>query len=245
MRAPIFLLAATCLASPALADHAGPSGVGGGTLNVLSPDTLDEGAFAIGLRVSYLRPDQRPDATLAALAAQHVHAHNTDYNLNSSLGVAYGATHELTLSLELPYIRRDGLREGTHSHVAGQAVNGVEQLGSVAGIGDANFLPATSSRAKPRSPLPSLRGSSSPREARISAAMKVSASSSASAGNRELRPHRRRSVRHPSGAARLTASGLYQISGKGAAHSLGQSRTGRGRAVAPLRAARASPRRSR
>ena len=48
MRIPVFLLAATCLVSPALADHAGPSGVGGGSLNVMSPDTLNEGAFAIG-----------------------------------------------------------------------------------------------------------------------------------------------------------------------------------------------------
>src|SRR5205085_482494 len=39
-----------------------------------------------------------------------------------------------------PYVRREGLREGTHAHAGGTAVNGVEQLGNVAGIGDMNLL---------------------------------------------------------------------------------------------------------
>lgn len=128
------------VASPAFADHVGPSGVGGGSINVISPDTLEAGSAAIGLRLTYTRPEQRSDAELEALAGQHVHAHNTDYNFNGSLGIAYGIDHHLTVSLELPYVRRDDLVEGTHSHVAGQAVNGVEALGDVAGVGDASLL---------------------------------------------------------------------------------------------------------
>jgi len=119
----------------------GPSGVGsGGGMSVFSPDTLDAGHWAAGLRLTYTRPDQRSDAELEALAAQHIHAHNTDYNLNAALGVAYGVTHHLTVSAELPYVRRDDLREGEHSHVGGQAVNEVVQLGSVSGIGDMSLL---------------------------------------------------------------------------------------------------------
>ncbi len=109
-------------------------------MNVLSPDTLDEGHSAIGFRLTYTRPDQRSDAQLEALADDHVHAHNTDYNLNASLGAAYGVTHELTVSAELPYVRRDHLREGAHSHEGGEAINEVEQLGNVSGIGDLNLL---------------------------------------------------------------------------------------------------------
>jgi hypothetical protein len=142
MRPKAALLGLAFIASPALADHVGPSGAGGGSINVISPDTLDAGKAAIGLRLTYARPEQRSDAELEALAGQHIHAHNTDYNLNGSLGVAYGITHHLTVSLELPYVRRDDLREGTHGHGAGQAVNGVEALGTVAGVGDSSPAPA-------------------------------------------------------------------------------------------------------
>ena len=128
-------------AGPALADHMGPSGFGsGGGMSVFSPDTLDGGHWAAGLRLSYTRPEQRSDAELETLAAQHIHAHNTDYNLNASASVAYGVSHHLTISAELPYVRRDGLREGEHSHSGGAVATSVEQLGSVAGIGDLNLL---------------------------------------------------------------------------------------------------------
>ena len=139
---PLLLGAASlALSSPALADHMGPSGFGsGGGMSVFSPDTLDESHWSAGLRLTYTRPEQRPDAELAALAGHHIHAHNTDYNLNTSAGVAYGINHHLTVSVEVPYVRRDDLREGTHAHVGGVAVNGVEQLGSVAGVGDMSLL---------------------------------------------------------------------------------------------------------
>jgi hypothetical protein len=135
------LIVAILVPSPALADHVGPSGFGGGGgASVFGPDTLDQGHWAASLRLTFNRPEQRSDAELAALAGQHIHAHNSDYNLVGSLGAAYGITHQLTVSAELPYVRRDDLREGTHAHSGGVAMNGVEQLGSVAGIGDMSLL---------------------------------------------------------------------------------------------------------
>ena len=120
-------------ASPSLADHLGPSGFGGGGgASVFGPETLDAEHWAAGLRLTYTRPGQRSGAELDTLAAQGVDAHNTDYNLNASLGVAYGVTHHLTLAAELPYIRRDDLREGTSA--------GVESLGSISGFGDVSLL---------------------------------------------------------------------------------------------------------
>lgn len=119
----------------------GPSGFGsGGGMTIFTPDTLDAGHWSVGFRLAYTRPEQRSDAELEALAAEHIHAHNTDYNLNASAGVAYGINHHLTISAELPYVRRDDLREGEHSHEGGEAINEVVQLGSVSGIGDANVL---------------------------------------------------------------------------------------------------------
>ena len=81
-------------------------------MSVFSPDTLDGGHWSAGLRVTYTRPEQRTDAELEALAGRHIHAHNTDYNLNASAGVAYGVNHHLTVSAEVPYVRRDDLRAG-------------------------------------------------------------------------------------------------------------------------------------
>ena len=136
------VLFTTLLSTPALADHLGPNGFGGGGggASIFGPDTLDKGHWAAGFRLTYARPEQRSDAELAALAGQHIHAHNTDYNLNASLGVAYGVNHHLTISAELPYVRRDTLREGSHTLTGGVAVNGIEDLGSVAGIGDMSLL---------------------------------------------------------------------------------------------------------
>ena len=138
--APLGVLLSLC-AAPAFADHMGPSGFGsGGGMSVSGPDTLDAGHWAASARFVLTRPEQRTDAELEGLAAEHVHAHNTDYNLNAALGVAYGVTHHLTLSAELPYVRRDGLREGEHSHDGGSALNEVVGLGNVSGIGDASVL---------------------------------------------------------------------------------------------------------
>ena len=121
------------LGSPALADHMGPSGIGsGGGMTVFSPETMDGGHWAAGFRLAYTRPERRSNEELELLAEQGIAAHNTNYNLNASVGVAYGVNHHITLSAELPYVRRDKLREADDGEVA--------RLGSVAGIGDMNLL---------------------------------------------------------------------------------------------------------
>ena len=136
------LLLAICASSPALADHAAPTGIdgNGASLNVLGPDTLARGQASVGFRLSYTRPDRRSDEELASLAGQHVHAHNTDYNLTAAIDAAYGITDRLTVSAQLPYVRRDGLREGEHAHDGGEALNGVAQLGNVSGFGDLSVM---------------------------------------------------------------------------------------------------------
>ena len=121
------------VSSPALADHLGPSGAGSASgLAIIAPDTLDAGHGGIGFRLIYTRTEQRTEAALDALAAQGIGAHNTDYNLNVSAGIAYGITHHLTVSAEVPYVRRENLREGN--------ITGTQRLGNVAGIGDITLL---------------------------------------------------------------------------------------------------------
>jgi hypothetical protein len=214
--------AAIALSTPALADHTGPSGVGsgGGSLNVISPETLDEGRTAIGLRLTYTRPKQRSDEQLEALAGEEIDAHNSRYTLNAAIGAAYGVTHELTISAELPYVRRDHLREGEHAHVGGEAINEVSELGSVAGIGDLSLL------AKYR-----MTHGSSPALAVIGG-IKVPTGST----HRRDDARERFETEHQPGSGswdpiigaafgtgagplRLTARALYQVAGKGAQHT--------------------------
>jgi hypothetical protein len=129
-------------ATSANADHLGYAGGAGtaGPIVTLPATTLPAGKLAAAVRVTYARPDRLSDADLARRAGQHIHAHGTDYLLSPSVSLAYGATDDLTLALGVPYVRRDNLREGTHQHTGGVTLNGVEDLGSPSGLGDATLL---------------------------------------------------------------------------------------------------------
>ena len=213
-----FLLLFSIVPAPAFADHLGPSGFGGGGASVFGPDTFDAGHWAAGLRLTFTKPDQRSDAELASLAGAHIHAHNTDYNFVAGVSAAYGISHHLTVSAELPYVRRDRLREGSHAHVGGVAVNGVEELGTVDGIGDLSLL------AK-------YRVTDGPGFALIGGIKLPTGSTSRHSldGERLETEHQPgtgswdpivgASASAPLGAVTLTASGLYQFAGKGAQHT--------------------------
>jgi len=215
---PLLFILCAFVSTPAFADHLGPSGFGaGGGASVFSPDTLDEGHWAAGVRLTYTRPDRRSDAELAALAGQHIHAHNTDYNLGVALGVAYGITHRLTLSAELPYVRRDDLREGTHAHSGGVAINGVEELGSVSGIGDLSLLAKYRLTAGEGPSLALIGGIKVPTgntHKRSSEGERLETEHQPGTGSWD--PIIGASASAPLGAVTLTASGLYQFSTAGA-----------------------------
>ena len=130
--------AATLQAAPAFADH-GAAGTGPATSGPLvgaSARTVGSGKVALELGVAIAEPDNRSDATLAALAGQHIHAHDQDSGQVYTLSAAYGLTDDLTLALSLPYVRRVAIREGDHSHAAGVVTNSVVARGDSAGIGD-------------------------------------------------------------------------------------------------------------
>ena len=112
----------------------GPSGVGaGGGMTVFGSATLDEGHGFAWLRLVYTKPDQRSGSELESLAIEGVDAHNTRYDLNASMGAAYGVTHRLTLSAEVPYVRHDSIR-------VVEPNGSPKDLGSIAGIGDVSLL---------------------------------------------------------------------------------------------------------
>ncbi|HEY8592705.1 MAG TPA: transporter [Sphingomicrobium sp.] len=217
IHAPLGALLA-CWSAAAAADHpvAGAFGSGGGII-VFGPDTLERGRWAAGLRLSFTKPNQRSDEELEALAGAHVHAHDSRYNLLTSLGLAYGLTDRLMLSAELPYVRHAGLRAGEHSHSGGAAHNEVVSLGSVNGVGDLRLM------AKYR-----LTGAG-PVSAALIAGVQVPTGSTHRRGNNGERletehqpgsgsvdPIIGASASAPVGSLRLSGSALYHFARKGA-----------------------------
>lgn len=186
-------------------------------MNVFSPETLDDGQSAASFRLLYTRPEQRSDQELASLAANHVHAHNTDYNLNASVGVAYGITHHLTVTAELPYVRRDDLREGTHDHAGGIALNGVEDLGSVSGLGDLNLIAkyrVTEGDALGFAVVAGIKAPTGSTHKHSNDGERLETEHQPGTGSWD--PLIGASIGTSAGPLRLSASGLYQFSGKGA-----------------------------
>ena len=197
--------------------------------------------WAMGLRLLFTRPEQRSDAELEALAGQHIHAHNTDYNLNASVGMAYGVTHHLTLSAELPYVRREGLREGEHSHEAGPRPT---KSCRSATCRDRRSEPArqiSADRRRRRGLRRGRRNQAADREHRRDQPRRRAARDRAPAGDRELGPARRRV-----GVAAAwrwkpdRQRALSILDDGGAAHPARRPVAGRDCAVAPLRRGRTS-----
>lgn len=175
-------------------------------MSVFSPETMDGGHWAAGLHLAYTKPDQRSDDELEALARRGIAAHNTDDNINASLGVAYGINHHVSLSAELPYVRRDDLREGD-----------VQRLGNVAGLGDVNLL------AKYRLTDSGTWGFALVGGIKLPTGSTHKTSSDGERLETEHQPGTGSwdpifgaSASHSLGPVQLTASALYQISTKGA-----------------------------
>jgi hypothetical protein len=206
-----FLFFVSLIPAPAFADHLGPSGFGGGGgASVFSTETLDAGHWAAGLRLTLTRPEQRSDDELAALAGQQVDAHNTDYNLVAGASVAYGISHHLTVSAELPYVRREDLREGI-------AVSGAEDLGNVAGLGDVSLLAkyrATDGEGPGLALIGGVKLPTGSTHKRSLDGERLETEHQPGTGSWD--PIVGASASGRVGLVMLTASGLYQFSGKGA-----------------------------
>ncbi len=205
-----------CLASPTLADHTGPTGVGssGGGIDVQGPETLEAGHFSIGLRAMATVPEDRSDSELETLAAQHIHAHTGDYTLNAAVGAAYGVTDRLTISAELPYIRRDKLREGAHSHSAGVTTNEVVPLGSVSGVGDMSLLAKYSLAGGALALIGGIKAPTGSTHSHALSGERLETEHQPGTGSWD--PIAGAALGVPLGWAKLDASVLYQFSGKGA-----------------------------
>jgi hypothetical protein len=75
-----------------------------------------------------------PDAELESRARAGIDAHSTGYGLIAAAGLSYGLTDDLTISAELPLVRRDRIREGD------AATGAVDARGTSQGVGDLSLL---------------------------------------------------------------------------------------------------------
>ncbi len=128
--------------TPAHADHASLSFADGGSgpIITLPAATMPQGKLAVSLSCEYIRSDRFSDAELARLAGRHIHAHSADWTLVKSLGVDYGLADNLLLSVQAPRVHRENVRSGSHAHVGGVVLNGVDELGDSTGFGDIGIL---------------------------------------------------------------------------------------------------------
>ncbi len=111
------VLAITAILGPvgtATADHPTVNfgGEAAGPITTVSATTLASGQLAVGVRGEAIVPDRFEDNELVGFAASGQEGvHSLDRLTSGSFGAAYGITNDLTVSLRLPYIWRNGIRE--------------------------------------------------------------------------------------------------------------------------------------
>ncbi len=111
-------------------------GSGGGTEAILLP----KGQAALDITSSFVKSKGFSDQELIDRAAHHIHAHDTDYVLNTSFRFGYGVTDDISFAVRIPYVYRSDIRSGHHSHSGGVTSNTVDELGDSSGLGDVTVM---------------------------------------------------------------------------------------------------------
>jgi hypothetical protein len=136
-------LLACLAAAPAAAHHPGGTGnaSGAGPINTIAGTTLEQGALAVSLLYEHTRLRTLSDGALLDGAAREEHLHSMRSIASPAIGIAYGLTKDLTVSLRIPYVARRGIREGEHEDLPGGGVElSVVPRGDADGFGDVSAL---------------------------------------------------------------------------------------------------------
>lgn len=134
------------------ADHLS-SGLGYGqsaAINTESAIPLDRGAWSVGARTEFVQNDTISDSDLIDLRVRDIQRdgvadedlHSVDYVLGVSLSLAYGLTKNLSVSVRVPYVLRNDIREPEEGHSHNGApivIHNVIEHGDSGGIGDTTF----------------------------------------------------------------------------------------------------------
>ncbi|MFT4585632.1 MAG: hypothetical protein ACI8XZ_005406, partial [Gammaproteobacteria bacterium] len=108
-------------------------------LNTISTSSLRAGEWVLGLRSEVIKNDSFSNAELAGFAAageEGVHA--TDEIVSAAATVAYGVSENLDLSVRIPWIARNNIREGeieddeaeVHGHGDSEGIGDLVVLGN-------------------------------------------------------------------------------------------------------------------
>jgi len=124
-------------AAAASADH-GKGAVGGKTI---SPRTLSEESFSLDTGFRYQKSETFSDDRLLDADANGHDLHSVEWAAEFSLGLAYGVTNHLSVSISLPFEVLHGFK-----FVDGGAI---DEANSVVGVGDSVFMGKYSLLADP------------------------------------------------------------------------------------------------
>ncbi len=110
------VLAATGIlffAATASAHH--PSGGAGlsqaGPIRTTSATTLSRGIFSLAVQAEFINLDSFSDSELLGFSERGKDAHTADSIFHTIIGVGYGITSDLTVSLNIPYAEVNNIRE--------------------------------------------------------------------------------------------------------------------------------------
>jgi hypothetical protein len=137
---PAFVLSSLAFTGPAFAHHPGGGGNTGeaGPIFTIPASTLDEGQTAVGVMFEYVRLRTLSDQTLTSAAvADKEGVHDLKTIESTSAILAYGFTHDLTVSMRLPWVGRTGIREGDATDPLNPVV---VNRGTTFGFSDVTFL---------------------------------------------------------------------------------------------------------
>ncbi|MBI5639893.1 MAG: transporter [Nitrospirae bacterium] len=131
------------ISSRAMAHHpTGGAGTGqAGPVKTIPASPAGKGRLAIALQTEFINFDAFSDYELRGHAKKGNDVHSADSIFHSVLGISYGLTDDLTLSLQIPYAHLDNIREAHHDepeeiHIHGDA----KGLGDITLLGHYRFV---------------------------------------------------------------------------------------------------------
>lgn len=128
-----------CITLPAQADHPAVAfgAEASGPVITIPATPMPRGAWALGLRNEFVDRDAFDDTELTGFAARGAEGVHSVATVNSaSAALAWGVTDTLTLSLRVPWVAREDIREGELDHGSAEA----HGHGDASGLGDLVFL---------------------------------------------------------------------------------------------------------
>jgi len=133
----IFLFLVLLISSNTWAHHPTISAGTGqtGPIKTISASTLPSGKWAIALQTESIWLDAFSNSELSGFASDGQDVHSTDTIFHMIFGVAYGVTDNLTLSLKIPYVYLNNIREVHHDEP-----EEIHNRGDSKGIGDLTIL---------------------------------------------------------------------------------------------------------